>query len=121
MSDFDADAFVFFGATGDLARKQVFPALQALIKEEDLDVPIIGVAGRSWTDRQLRDRARESLAEHGVVDDDAVALLTRRLHYVHGDYHQDTVYRRLRRRLGKAARPLIYLAIPPSLFETVVE
>ena len=121
MSDFDADAFVFFGATGDLARKQVFPALQALIKEGDLDVPIIGVAGRSWTDGELRDRARESLAEHGVVDDDAVALLTRRLHYVHGDYHQDTVYRRLRRRLGKAARPLIYLAIPPSLFETVVE
>ncbi len=116
-----SDALVFFGATGDLAYKQVFPALQALAKRGHLNMPVIGVAGRSWTSEQLRDHARQSLQEHGGVDEAAFAQLAPRLTYIGGDYHAAETYQKLRQALGDAKRPLHYLAIPPSLFATVVE
>jgi glucose-6-phosphate 1-dehydrogenase len=116
-----SDALVFFGATGDLAYKQIFPALQAMVRHRHLNVPVIGVAGRTWTSDQLRARARESLQEHGGVDEAAFAKLAALLTYVGGDYHAPETYSRLREALGAAKRPLHYLAIPPDLFGTVVE
>src|SRR5947207_11695484 len=117
----ESDAFVFFGATGDLAYKQVFPALQALIRAGDLDIPIIGMARAGWTLDKLRDRARDSLEHHGGVDADTFAKLSARLKYVGGDYQDPATYERLRQALGAATRPLHYLAIPPSMFATVVQ
>ena len=116
-----SDAFVFFGATGDLAYKKIFPALQAMIRRGRFDIPIIGVAKRDWTSDQLRDRARKSLEEHGGVDPDAFASLSARLQYVSGDYGDEAAYTRLRKALGNAQKPLHYLAIPPSEFETVAQ
>ena len=116
-----SDAFVFFGATGDLAYKQIFPALQTMARRGHLDMPVIGVAGRAWTTDQLRARARQSLQEHGGVDPDAFAKLSARLQYLSGDYGKEETYERLRQALGDAARPLHYLAIPPSEFETVAQ
>jgi glucose-6-phosphate 1-dehydrogenase len=116
-----SDAFVFFGATGDLAYKKIFPALQALIRSGHLDVPIIGVARGDWTLAKLRERARDSVAHNGGVDRDAFAKLSERLQYVGGDYDDPATYERLRQALGQAARPLHYLAVPPSLFGTVVQ
>jgi len=121
MAEPASDALVFFGATGDLAYKQIFPALQAMIRHGRLDLPIIGVAKSSWNLDQLKGRARDSLQHHGGVDDDAFAKLSARLRYIDGDYADDATYRRLRQTLGEAARPLHYLAIPPSMFATVVE
>src|SRR5438309_8186619 len=115
-----SDAFVFFGATGDLAYKKVFPALQAMIRSGDLDIPIVGMARGGWTLDKLRERARDSLEHHGGVDADAFAKLSARLQYVGGDYDDPTTYERLRRALGRAERPVHYLAIPPSMFEAVV-
>jgi glucose-6-phosphate 1-dehydrogenase len=114
------DALVFFGATGDLAYKQVFPALQAMIKHGHFDLPIIGVARSGWNLDQFRDRARDSLQKHGGLDADAFAKLSARLQYVSGDYQDDATYEQLRRALGSAARPLHYLAIPPGMFESVI-
>ncbi len=114
-----ADAFVFFGATGDLAYKQVFPALQSLIKRGLLDMPIIGVAKSGWNLEQLLARARKSLEEHGAVDEAAFAHLTSHMNYVDGDYADPNTFQQLRQALGPAAHPLHYLAIPPSLFATV--
>ncbi|MEO6777057.1 MAG: glucose-6-phosphate dehydrogenase [Kofleriaceae bacterium] len=116
-----SDAFVFFGATGDLAYKQIFPALQALIRTGRLTVPIIGVAKAGWKVEQLRDRARKSLAEHGGVDEAAFAKLVAQLEYVDGDYADAATFTALRAKLGEARHPLHYLAIPPSLFPVVVE
>ena len=116
-----SDAFVFFGATGDLAYKKIFPALQAMTRRGHLDMPVIGVAKRDWTSDQLRARARESLEKHGGVDTDAFAKLSARLQYISGDYANETTYGHLRKALGDAKRPLYYLAIPPSEFETVVQ
>jgi glucose-6-phosphate 1-dehydrogenase len=116
-----SDAFVFFGATGDLAYKKIFPTLQALIKRGRLDAPIIGVAGRPWSVEQLRDRARESLEEHGGVDQAAFEKLSARLQYISGDYGGTEIYDQLRQAIGDAKYPLHYLAIPPSLFAAVVE
>jgi glucose-6-phosphate 1-dehydrogenase len=116
-----SDAFVFFGATGDLAYKQIFPALQALMRRDRLDLPIIGVAKSGWNVDQLKARARDSLQEHGGVDADAFAKLSARLRYIDGDYGDRATYERLRDALGNAARPLHYLAIPPSMFATVVD
>jgi glucose-6-phosphate 1-dehydrogenase len=110
---------VFFGATGDLAYKKVFPAIQHLIRHGHLDVPIVGVARSGWTLEQLRERARDSLAQHGGVDESAFAELVQRLRYVDGDYHDPATFERLRETLGQARRPLHYLAIPPSAFGTV--
>ena len=120
MPNTQSDALVFYGATGDLAAKQIFPALQALTRRGLLDVPIVGVARSEWSDDQLRQRARESLEQHGGVDEKAFAALSARLRYVSGDYQDPATYTRLREALGEARRPAHYLAIPPSLFETVV-
>ena len=116
-----SDAFVFFGATGDLAYKQIFPALQALIAVGHLDMPIIGMARADWTLDKLRDRARDSLEHNGGVDADAFGKLSARLQYVGGNYQDAATYGHLRQALGGAARPLHYLAIPPSMFATVVQ
>ena len=112
---------MFFGATGDLAYKEVFPALQALVKRGRLDVPIIGVAKSGWDLDQLRQRAHDSLKQHGKVDEEAFAKLSGLLGYIDGDYADPRTFQRLRRALGDAKRPLHYLAIPPSMFVTVTE
>lgn len=116
-----SDALVFFGATGDLAYKQIFPALQAMIRHGHLTVPIIGVAGRPWSSEQLLERARQSLQEHGGVDEAAFAKLAKQMRYLSGDYGKEETYQRLREALGGAQHPLHYLAIPPSMFAPVVE
>jgi len=121
-----SDAFVFFGATGDLAYKKVFPALQAMVCRNGLDVPIIGVAKSEWTREQLIERARESIAQSAqeegtAVDEQAFARLAERLQYVDGDYNDPATYARLKTALGGAALPLYYLAIPPVLFDRVVK
>ncbi|MBW7932232.1 MAG: glucose-6-phosphate dehydrogenase [Gemmatimonadaceae bacterium] len=116
-----SDAFVFFGATGDLAYKKIFPALQSMIRRGHLDVPIIGVAKAGWTLEQLRARARASLAEHGGgVHEAAWAKLAAQLQYVDGDYNDAATFDAMRRALGGARRPLHYLAIPPSMFPVVI-
>ena len=114
-----SDALVFFGATGDLAYKQIFPALQSMICHGALDVPVIGVAKAGWTLDQLRARARDSLQQHGGVDEQAFARLVELLRYVDGDYQDPATFQQLRSQLGHARRPLHYLAIPPTLFGTV--
>jgi len=116
-----SDAFVFFGATGDLAYKQIFPALQALIAGGRLDVPIIGVAKSGWDLEKLKERARESVERHGRINEEAFAKLCSLLRYIDSDYHDASTYEELRRVLGEARRPLFYLAIPPSMFETVID
>src|SRR5262245_44190815 len=114
------DALVFFGATGDLAYKKIFPALQAMIRRGTLDMPVIGVAKAGWTLEQLKARARDSLEKHGGgVDPDAFAKLSALLRYIDGDYGDDATFTTLRQTLGSAGHPLHYLAIPPSMFETV--
>jgi glucose-6-phosphate 1-dehydrogenase len=116
-----SDALVFFGATGDLAYKKIFPALQAMARRGRLDFPVVGVARSEWTREQLIERARASVAEHGGgVDPGAFAQLAARLAYVQGQYDDAATYARLRRELGGALRPLHYLAVPPSLFTAVV-
>jgi glucose-6-phosphate 1-dehydrogenase len=114
-----SDALVFFGATGDLAYKQIIPALQAMVRRGHLDVPIVGVAKAGWNLDQLKARARDSLEHHGALDEASFARLSALLRYVDGDYHDSNTFDRLREALGGAQRPLSYLAIPPSLFETV--
>ena len=121
MSDFHADALVFFGATGDLAYKKIFPALQGLIKRGRLDFPVIGVAKEAWTLEQFRARARDSLEKHGGVDIAACEKLGSLLHYVSGDYADPETFQVLRKELDEAKHPAHYLAIPPLMFETVVE
>jgi glucose-6-phosphate 1-dehydrogenase len=120
MSDQQSDAFVFFGATGDLAYKQIFPALLALVRNGLLDMPIIGVAKSGWTLDQLKARARESIEKNGPVDEEGFGKLASRLQYVDGDYGDLATFTRLRRALGESKHPLHYLAIPPSLFAAVV-
>lgn len=121
MTDTRSDALVFYGVTGDLAYKQIFPALQSMIRHGHLDIPIIGVAGRPWSIEQLQAHVHDSLEEHGGVDKDAFAKLRSLLQYVSGDYHDEASYIKLRQALGSAQRPLYYLAIPPSMFDPVVE
>jgi glucose-6-phosphate 1-dehydrogenase len=120
-SSTSSDALVFFGATGDLAYKKVFPALQTLIQHGHLDVPIVGVAKADWNLEQLRARARDSIATHGGVDEKAFARLVELLRYVDGDYHDLATFTQLRQAIDGASRPLHYLAIPPSLFGVVGE
>jgi glucose-6-phosphate 1-dehydrogenase len=117
----ESDAFVFFGATGDLAYKKIFPALQALVRAGNVNMPIIGMARAAWTLDKLRERARDSLEHNGGVDADAFAKLSARLKYVCGDYEDPATYERLRQALDGATRPLHYLAIPPSMFATVAQ
>jgi glucose-6-phosphate 1-dehydrogenase len=121
MSDVHADALVFFGATGDLAYKKIFPALQAMIKRGNLDVPVIGVAKAGWNLEQLRARARESVEQHGGLDPAAFEKLCRHLCYIDGDYQDPATFSALRSELKDAQHPAHYLAIPPALFETVVQ
>jgi len=121
MKNLNSDAFVFFGATGDLAYKQIFPALQAMIRRGHFDMPIIGVARSANGLEQLRARARNSLEKHGGLDPAAFASLSAKLQYVNGDYGSRQTFRDLRKALGGASRPLYYLAIPPDMFATVVQ
>ena len=118
-----ADAFVFFGATGDLAHKMIFPALYQMVKRHALTVPVIGVASSGWGVAQLRDRARDSIARTpaGVDDTGAFDRLLSLLEYVDGDYGDHGTFDELRRVLGAARRPAHYLAVPPPLFATVIE
>ena len=115
-----ADAFVFFGATGDLAYKKIFPALHRLIRAGRLDVPVIGVARGGWNIERLREHAREGAERHGVADRDVFEKFSRLLRYVGGDYDDPATYAALRKELGDAKRPVFYLAIPPALFGPVV-
>ena len=121
MNNIESDALVFFGATGDLAYKKIFPALQAMVKRGHLDVPVIGVAKAGWNLDQLKARAHASLTEHGGVDPAAWEKLNRLLRYVDGDYVDIATFQAVRKELGAAERPAHYLAIPPMLFEKVVE
>jgi glucose-6-phosphate 1-dehydrogenase len=117
-----SDALVFFGATGDLAYKKIFPALQSMVRRGTLTCPVIGVAKSGWNVEQLVERARDSLTEHGGgVDPTAFGKLVKQLHYIDGDYADPKTFAQLREMLGKAEHPTHYLAIPPSLFSTVVE
>jgi glucose-6-phosphate 1-dehydrogenase len=115
----ESDAFVFFGATGDLAFRKIFPALQALIKRRQFDKPIIGVGRSIVDDDALRDRARRSLEANGGIDAEAFRQLAPLLHHVRGDYADPATFAALRQALGGAKRPLYYLAIPPESFATV--
>jgi glucose-6-phosphate 1-dehydrogenase len=121
MTNSHSDALVFFGATGDLAYKKIFPALQAMLKRGHLDVPVVGVAKAGWNLDQFRARAHDSLEKHGGVDPEAFEKLTGLLRYVDGDYQDPATFAALRKELKDAHDPAHYLAIPPALFETVVE
>ncbi len=117
-----SDALVFFGATGDLAYKKIFPALQAMVRRGNLATPVIGIAREGWSLERLRERARASVVEHGGgVDPAAFPKLAALLRYVEGDYTNPATFDRLKQALGGAAHPAHYLAIAPSLFPTVVE
>ncbi|HTS64239.1 MAG TPA: glucose-6-phosphate dehydrogenase [Candidatus Acidoferrales bacterium] len=121
MSDSQSDALVFFGATGDLAYKKIFPALQALVRRGRLDVPVIGVAKESWNVENLRARAHDSLEHHGGVDPAVFGKLCDLLRFVGGDYTDPATFAAIRKELNSAHRPAHYLAIPPVLFATVIE
>ncbi len=121
MSQPHSDALVFFGATGDLAYKKIFPALQSMIKRGTLDVPVIGVAKAGWNLDQLKARAKDSLEQHGGLDTAAWEKLSSLLQYVDGDYSDSATFVAVRKALGSAEHPAHYLAIPPSMFEKVVE
>ncbi len=116
-----SDALVFFGATGDLAYKKIFPALQAMLKRGHLDMPVIGVAKAGWNLDQLKARAKDSLEKHGGLDPAAFEKLCGLLRYVDGDYNDAATFQAIRKELGAAQWPAHYLAIPPVLFGTVVE
>jgi glucose-6-phosphate 1-dehydrogenase len=116
-----SDALVFFGATGDLAYKKIFPSLQAMVKRGNLDVPVIGVAKAGWNLDQLKARAKDSLEKHGGLDPAAFTKLSGLLRYVDGAYEDGAIFQAIRKELGLAQRPAHYLAIPPVLFGTVVE
>ncbi len=121
MNGARSDALVFFGATGDLAHRKIFPALHAMARRGHLDVPVIGVAKAGWSLEQLKARARDSLENHGGLDPAAFGRLCGLLRYVDGDYRDPATFQALRGQLGSARRPAHYLAIPPALFGLVVE
>jgi glucose-6-phosphate 1-dehydrogenase len=116
-----SDALVVFGATGDLAYKKIFPALQRLVRRGRLDMPVVGVARSGWTREQFVERARASVTEHGGLDAEAFPRLAAQLRYVDGDYNDAATLVRLRAVLEHAQHPIHYLAIPPSVFPAVVE
>jgi glucose-6-phosphate 1-dehydrogenase len=116
-----SDALVLFGVTGDLAYKMIFPALYAMAKQGSLNVPVIGVASSPWSLEQLRQRAIDSIQKSGTIDDrQALDHLLSLLQYVAGDYNDAGTFKALKQALGDANRPAHYLAIPPSLFATVI-
>ena len=121
MTQNHSDALVFFGATGDLAYKKIFPALQAMLKRGNLNVPVIGVAKAGWNLDELKARAKDSLEKHGGLDPAAFAMFSNLLRYVDGDYNDPATFQAIRQELGSAQRPAHYLAIPPVLFGKVVE
>ena len=121
MNSEHSDALVFYGITGDLAFKKIFPALQAMVKRGHLDVPVIGVARSPWTLDQLRQRVRESLEKHGGVDAIAFEKLSRLLRYVSVDYADSSACRAIQKELHGALRPAIYMAVPPQLFAPAVD
>jgi glucose-6-phosphate 1-dehydrogenase len=121
MNNSHSDALVFFGATGDLAYKKIFPALQAMLKRGHLNVPVIGVAKAGWTLDQLRARAFDSLEKHGGADSAAFEKLSSLLRYVDGDYNDPATFKALGKELKGIQRPAHYLAIPPTMFEEVLE
>ena len=116
-----SDALVLFGATGDLAYKKIFPALQALVRSGELDMPVIGVARAGWNLERLRERVRASLEHAGDIDETAFNKLSAQLRYVDGDYQDPQTFERLKQTLAGVSRPLYYLAIPPSMFAVVVQ
>jgi glucose-6-phosphate 1-dehydrogenase len=121
MNEIHSDAFVFFGATGDLAYKKIFPSLQAMVKRGTLSVPVVGVAKAGWSLDQFRARAHDSLEKHGGVDRAAFDKLCSLLRYVDGDYQDPATFSAIRREVGACQHPAHYLAIPPVLFGLVVE
>jgi glucose-6-phosphate 1-dehydrogenase len=121
MTPLHSDALVFFGATGDLAYKKIFPALQAMVKRGHLNVPVIAVAKADWNLDQLKARARDSVEKHGGLDAAAFDKLSALLRYVDGDYKDSATFQAIRKELGSVQRPAHYLAIPPVLFGLVVE
>ena len=122
MSASRSDALVLFGVTGDLAHKMIFPALYAMVKRGVLNVPIVGVAFPKWNLARLHKRVRDSIKRSGGIDDKrAFDHLLSMLGYVSGDYTDPSTFAALRKQLGSARRPTHYLAIPPSLFETVIK
>ncbi len=121
MSEPTSDAFVFFGATGDLAYKKIFPALYAMVQRGGLNIPIIGMARAGWTLDKLKDRARDSIEHSGNLDPGCFAKLAAQLRYVDGDYGDPATFTQLKQELGAATRPIHYLAIPPSMFASVVQ
>jgi glucose-6-phosphate 1-dehydrogenase len=121
MNELHSDALVFFGATGDLAYKKIFPALQAMAARGHLDVPVIGVAKSGWNLERLKARAKESVEKHGGLDPIGFAKLISLMRYVDGDYGDEATFRQIRSELADAQRPAHYLAIPPALFGVVVE
>ena len=121
MSKAPTDALVFFGATGDLAYKKIFPALQTMVRRNHLAVPVVGVAKAGWNLDQLKARARDSVEKHGGLDSAAFSKFCSLLHYVDGDYNNPATFAALRKELGSAKQPAHYLAIPPALFGVVVE
>jgi glucose-6-phosphate 1-dehydrogenase len=117
-----ADAFVLFGATGDLAHKKLHPTLYQLAVADRMTLPVIGVARSSLSDEQFRAFSREAILDReATASDDALDELAGRLTYVSGNYMEPATYERLRDRLGDSRRPLFYLAIPPSMFEPVID
>ena len=116
-----SDALVFFGATGDLAYKKIFPALQGMARRGKLDFPVVGVGRSAWTREQLVERARASVTEYGGLDASAFPILAERLRYVSGDYNDESTFLRLKEQMQGAQRPAHYLALPPSVFPAVIE
>lgn len=121
MDEIKSDALVFLGATGDLAYKKIFPALQSMVKRGSLDVPVIGVAKAGWNLDQLKLRAKDSLEKHGGLDPGAFAKLCNLLRYIDGDYADPVTFQQLRAELGNSQHPVHYLAIPPQLFGPVIQ
>jgi glucose-6-phosphate 1-dehydrogenase len=121
MSAVQSDAFVFFGATGDLAYKKIFPALYAMVHRGGFDIPIIGMAREGWTLDKLKQRARQSVEQSGDFEAGCFEKLAAQLRYVGGDYTDPATFIRLKQALGAATRPIHYLAIPPSMFSSVVQ
>ena len=117
----ESDAFVFFGATGDLAYKKIFPALYAMVRKGTLHIPIIGMARAGWTLDKLKERARDSVQHNGDFDEASFTKLAALLRYVDGDYADPETYTKLKTALGLATVSIFYLAIPPSMFASVVQ
>ncbi|HLH36915.1 MAG TPA: glucose-6-phosphate dehydrogenase, partial [Alloacidobacterium sp.] len=121
MDNTQSDALVFFGATGDLAYKQIFPSLQRLAKRGKLKGPVLGVAKAGWNLEQFKARAKDSVEKHGGADPVGLPILLNCLRYVDGDYNNPDTFVQVRKALGDAQHPLHYLAIPPNLFGHVID